>query len=194
MFEHVEPYAGDPIFALVDAFNADPRPHKVNLSIGIYFDDEGRIPVLDSVRAAEARLLAEAGQALSADGRCSRCAPRCAGAVVRAGSRGARRGRVATIQSVGSSGGLKVGADFLKRGFLQRRVDQRPELGQPPLDVRGQRLHGERLSVLRRACGGVRFDDMLAAIDPLPARSIVLLHACCHNPTGVDLTGRIGTT
>ena len=61
VFEHVEPYAGDPIFALVDAFNADPRPHKVNLSIGIYFDDEGRIPVLPSVREAEAQMLAAGG-------------------------------------------------------------------------------------------------------------------------------------
>jgi aromatic-amino-acid transaminase len=61
VFEHVEPYAGDPIFALVDAYNADPRPHKVNLSIGIYFDDEGRIPVLPSVREAEAQMLAAGG-------------------------------------------------------------------------------------------------------------------------------------
>ena len=61
MFEHVEPYAGDPIFALVDAFNADARPHKVNLSIGIYFDEGGLLPVLASVREAEARLLAAGG-------------------------------------------------------------------------------------------------------------------------------------
>ena len=61
MFEHVQPYAGDPIFALVDAFNADPRPAKVNLSIGIYFDEQGRLPVLPSVMQAEARILAEGG-------------------------------------------------------------------------------------------------------------------------------------
>ena len=61
MFEHIQPYAGDPIFALVDAFNADARPSKVNLSIGIYFDEQGRLPVLPSVQAAEARILAEGG-------------------------------------------------------------------------------------------------------------------------------------
>ena len=61
MFEHVQPYAGDPIFALVDAYNADPRPAKVNLSIGIYFDEQGRLPVLPSVQLAEARILAAAG-------------------------------------------------------------------------------------------------------------------------------------
>ena len=61
MFEHIQPYAGDPIFALVDAFNADPRPHKVNLSIGIYFDEQGRLPVLPSVQWAEQRILAAGG-------------------------------------------------------------------------------------------------------------------------------------
>ena len=61
MFEHIQPYAGDPIFALVDAFHADPRPQKVNLSIGIYFDEQGRLPVLPSEQQAEARILAAGG-------------------------------------------------------------------------------------------------------------------------------------
>ncbi len=61
MFEHIQPYAGDPIFAVVAAFQADARPHKVNLSIGIYFDEEGRLPVLPSVQQAEQRILAEGG-------------------------------------------------------------------------------------------------------------------------------------
>ncbi|HSB25984.1 MAG TPA: aminotransferase class I/II-fold pyridoxal phosphate-dependent enzyme, partial [Burkholderiaceae bacterium] len=118
MFEHVEPYAGDPIFALVDAFNADPRPHKVNLSIGIYFDDEGRIPVLRSVRAAEERLLAQGGPKpyLPMEGAAD--ARRAVQALLfGAGHEALASGRIATIQSVGSSGGLKVGADFLKRWF-----------------------------------------------------------------------------
>ena len=61
MFEHVEPFAGDPILALVEVFAADPRPHKVNLSIGIYFDEQGRIPVMRSVQLAEARVVAQGG-------------------------------------------------------------------------------------------------------------------------------------
>ncbi len=151
MFEHVEPYAGDPIFALVDAFNADPRPHKVNLSIGIYFDDEGRIPVLDSVRAAETRLLAQAGA--------KPYLPMEGAADARRAVQALLFGPTARGAGLGAGGNHPVGG--LQRRLegrrrfpealvsVQRRVDQRPELGQPPLDVRGQRLHGEHLPVLR---------------------------------------------
>ena len=190
MFEHVEPYAGDPIFALVDAFNADPRPHKVNLSIGIYFDDEGRIPVLESVRAAETRLLAQAGAKpyLPMEGAAD--ARRAVQALLFGPAHEAiTSGRVATIQSVGSSGGLKVGADFLRRWFPSSGV----WISDPSWDNHRSMFEGSGFAVntypyYDAANGGVRFADMLAAIDQLPARSIVLLHACCHNPTGVDLT------
>ena len=190
VFEHVEPYAGDPIFALVDAFNADPRPHKVNLSIGIYFDDDGRIPVLPSVRAAEAKLLAAAGPKpyLPMEGAAD--ARRAVQALLfGAHHEAVRSGRVATIQSVGSSGGLKVGADFLKRWFPTSGV----WISDPSWDNHRSMFEGSGFAVQTypyydAASGGVRFDDMLAALERLPARSIVLLHACCHNPTGVDLT------
>ena len=115
MFEHIQPYAGDPIFALVDAFNADPRPTKVNLSIGIYFDEQGRLPVLPSVQAAEARILAEGGAKpyLPMEGDAA-CRAEVAKLLLGDGHPAIAAGRVATIQTVGSSGGLKVGADFLK--------------------------------------------------------------------------------
>jgi aromatic-amino-acid transaminase len=98
-------------------------------------------------------------------------------------------GRVATIQSVGSSGGLKVGADFLRRWFPDSGV----WISDPSWDNHRSMFEGSGFTVklypyYDAASGGVRFDAMLAAIDALPARSIVLLHACCHNPTGVDLT------
>ena len=98
-------------------------------------------------------------------------------------------GRVATIQSVGSSGGLKVGADFLKRWFPDSGV----WISDPSWDNHRSMFEGSGFAVQHypyydAASGGVRFDAMLAAIEQLPARSIVLLHACCHNPTGVDLT------
>ena len=190
MFEHVEPYAGDPIFALVDAFNADARPHKVNLSIGIYFDDDGRIPVLPSVRAAEAKLLAASGPKpyLPMEGAADmRRAVQ--GLLFGAQHEAVRSGRVATIQSVGSSGGLKVGADFLRRWFPDSGV----WISDPSWDNHRSMFEGSGFAVQTypyydAASGGVRFDDMIAAIERLPARSIVLLHACCHNPTGVDLT------
>ena len=123
MFEHVEPFAGDPILALVEVFNADPRPHKVNLSIGIYFDEQGRIPVLRSVQLAEARVVAAGGPKpyLPIEGAANYRA-----AVQRllfgADNEVLRSQRVATIQSVGSSGGLKVGADFIKRWFPHSEV------------------------------------------------------------------------
>ena len=190
MFEHVEPYAGDPIFALVDAFNADARPHKVNLSIGIYFDENGKLPVLPSVREAEARMLAAGGPKpyLPMEGAAD--ARRAVQALLFGADHEAlRSGRVATIQTVGSSGGLKVGADFLKRWFPASEV----WISDPSWDNHRSMFEGSGFAVKAypyydAATGGVKFDAMLAAIDSLPARTIVLLHACCHNPTGVDLT------
>ena len=190
MFEHVEPYAGDPIFALVDAFNADPRPHKVNLSIGIYFDDDGRIPVLPSVREAEAQMLAEGGAKpyLPMEGAAD--TRRAVQALLFGAQHEAvTSGRVATIQSVGSSGGLKVGADFLKRWFPDSGV----WISDPSWDNHRSMFEGSGFAVKTypyydASTGGVRFDAMLAALEQLPPRSVVLIHACCHNPTGVDLS------
>jgi aromatic-amino-acid transaminase len=190
MFEHIQPYAGDPIFALVDAFNADPRPGKVNLSIGIYFDEQGRLPVLDSVRQAEALLL-EAGGAkpylpMEGDAACRREVQ----ALLFGRDHAAlKQGRVATIQTVGSSGGLRVGADFLKAWFPSSAV----WMSDPTWDNHRSMFEGCGFAVhtypyYDAATGGVAFDRMKATLERLPARSIVLLHACCHNPTGVDLS------
>jgi len=190
MFEHIQPYAGDPIFALVDAYNADPRPHKVNLSIGIYFDEQGRLPVLPSVQAAEARILAAAGPKpylpMEGDAACRREVARL---LLDGGHPAIAAGRVATIQTVGSSGGLKVGADFLKTWLPDSAV----WVSDPTWDNHRSMFEGSGFQVhsypyYDAATGGVRFDALLATLRTLPARSIVLLHACCHNPTGVDLT------
>ena len=122
-FAHLEPYAGDPILSLNEAFQKDARPHKVNLSIGIYFDDAGRIPVLDCVRRAEAALLAESRPKpyLPIEG--SPAMRRAVQALLFGeGSRVLADERVVTLQTVGSSGGLKVGADFIRRGLPGREV------------------------------------------------------------------------
>jgi aromatic-amino-acid transaminase len=190
MFEHVQPYAGDPIFALVDTFNADPRPGKVNLSIGIYFDEQGRLPVLDSVRRAEALLL-EAGGAkpyLPMEGDAS-CRREVQALLLGRDHAALRQGRVATIQTVGSSGGLRVGADFLKAWFPSSAVwmsDPTWDNHRSMFEACGFAVHS--YPYYDAATGGVAFDRMKATLEALPARSIVLLHACCHNPTGVDLT------
>ncbi len=190
MFEHIPPFAGDPILSLNEDFQKDPRPHKINLSIGIYFDDAGRIPVMDSVRRAEAAVVAKGGPKpyLPIEG-----AANFRGAVQEllfgAEHEALTSGRVATIQSVGSSGGLKVGADFLATYFKGSQV----WVSDPTWDNHRSMFEGAGLTVhtypyYDAATGGVKFAPMLETLRGLPARSIVLLHACCHNPTGVDLT------
>jgi len=190
MFEHIPPFAGDPILSLNEDFQKDPRPNKINLSIGIYFDDAGRIPVMDSVQQAEAMVVAKGGPKpyLPIEG-----AANFRGAVQQllfgAGHEAVTSGRIATIQSVGSSGGLKVGADFLASYFKGSQV----WVSDPTWDNHRSMFEGAGLTVntypyYDPATGGLKFAQMLETLRGLPARSIVLLHACCHNPTGVDLT------
>ncbi|MDE2368635.1 MAG: aspartate/tyrosine/aromatic aminotransferase [Burkholderiales bacterium] len=190
MFKHLEPYAGDPILSLNEAFQHDPRPHKVNLSIGIYFDDAGRIPALDCVQRAEAAMLAQRQPKpyLPMEGSAAM-----RGAVQQllfgAGHEALTAGRVATLQTVGSSGGLRVGADFIRRWLPDSQV----WVSDPTWDNHRSMFEGAGITVhtypyYDAAGGGLRFDAMRDKLDQLPARSIVLLHACCHNPTGVDLT------
>lgn len=189
-FSHVEPYAGDPILSLNDAFQKDPRSDKVNLSIGIYFDDAGRIPVLASVQRAEAQMLAESGPKpyLPIEGS---AAARAAvqGLLFGDDHEAVTSGRVATLQTVGSSGGLRVGADFIKRWLPGSEM----WVSDPTWDNHRAMFEGAGITVntypyYDAASGGLAFDAMLSTLRQLPARSLVLLHACCHNPTGVDLT------
>ena len=190
LFQHLDPYAGDPILSLNEAFHKDPRSDKVNLSIGIYFDDAGRIPVLDCVRQAEAQMLAESGPKpyLPIEGA---AAARSAVQALLFGPahEAVTSGRIATLQTVGSSGGLKVGADFVKRWFPDSQV----WVSDPTWDNHRAMFEGAGLAVhtypyYDAATGGLKFDAMCEALRQLPQRSVVLLHACCHNPTGVDLS------
>ena len=190
MFEHIPPFAGDPILSLNEDFQKDPRPHKINLSIGIYFDDAGRIPVMDSVRRAEAMVVAKGGPKpyLPIEG-AANFRITVQHLLFGAEHEAVTSGRVATIQSVGSSGGLKVGADFLARYFPGSQV----WVSDPTWDNHRSMFEGAGLTVntypyYDPATGGLAFDAMLATLRTLPPKSIVLLHACCHNPTGVDLT------
>jgi len=190
MFQHVEPFAGDPILSLNEDFQKDPRPNKINLSIGIYFDDAGRIPVLEAVRRAEAKLLTASGPKpyLPIEGAANfRSAVQ--HLLFGADHEAVTSKRIATIQSVGSSGGLKVGADFIKRYFPDSEV----WVSDPTWDNHRSMFEGAGITVRTypyydAATGGLRFADMLATLRGLPAKTVVLLHACCHNPTGVDLT------
>ena len=190
MFQHVDAYPGDPILSLNEDFQKDPRAGKVNLSLGIYFDDAGRIPVLGSVQRAEAELLARGGTKsyLPIEGAANlRTAVQAL--LFGAGHEAVTGRRIATIQSVGSSGGLKVGADFIVRYFPGSAV----WVSDPTWDNHRAMFEGAGFAVhtypyYDPASGGLRFDAMLEALRGLPRHSIVLLHACCHNPTGVDLS------
>ena len=190
MFQHVDAYPGDPILTLNEDFQKDPRTGKINLSIGIYFDEQGRLPVMAAVREAESAMLASIGPKpyLPMAG-----APNYREAVQHllfgADHEAVRNGRIATLQTLGGSGGLKVGGDFLKRYFPDSQV----WVSDPTWDNHRAMFEGAGFVVntypyYDPATGGLRFDAMLDAIKALPKHSIVLLHACCHNPTGVDLS------
>lgn len=190
MFDHVQAYAGDPILSLNESFQQDPRADKVNLSIGIYFDGDGRLPVLEAVRKVEVNTmlgtpvkpyLPMAGIPVFRKG--------VQNLVFGVGSRVVEEGRVATLQSLGGSGALKVGADFLKRYHPHSQVwISDPSWENHRVVFEGAGFRVNTYPYYDGESGGLRFDDMLSAIGQLPPQSIVLLHACCHNPTGVDLT------
>ncbi len=151
-FAAVEMAPRDPILGLNEQFNADPNPAKVNLGVGVYFDDQGKLPVLRCVATAEKQLL-EAPKAkgyLPIDG-IAAYDKAVQGLVFGDDSPVVTEGRVATVQALGGTGGLKVGADFLKRLNPAATVlDQRPELGEPPRAVHQRRLRGRQLPLLRR--------------------------------------------
>ncbi|WP_110972401.1 amino acid aminotransferase [Pseudomonas huaxiensis] len=190
MFEHVETYPGDPILSLMDDYQRDPRAGKVNLSIGFYYDEHGQVPVLPSVRRAKALLDARAESAnlyLPMDGH-----PGFREAVqgyLFGELDGADSERIVTLQSVGGSGALRVGADFLKRYYPQSQVWVSDPTWDNHLAIfQGAGFAVNRYPYLDASGKAIDFAAMLDLFGELPAHSIVLLHACCHNPTGVDLT------
>ena len=190
MFEHIDAYPGDPILTLNESFGQDPRPGKINLSIGIYFDDEGRLPVMRAVQEAEAGLAGELGARpyLPMEGLAA-YREAVQALLWGASHEAVTSRRIATLQTIGGSGGLKVGSDFLRRYFPDSAV----WVSDPTWDNHRAMFEGAGFAVhtypyYDPQTGGLRFEAMLGALQALPARSIVLLHACCHNPTGVDLS------
>ena len=191
MFQKVDAYAGDPILSLMERFKEDPRSDKVNLSIGLYYNEEGIIPQLQAVAEAEARLNAVphgASLYLPMEGLNSyrnTIAPLLFGADHAV----LTQKRVATIQTLGGSGALKVGADFLKKYFPDSGV----WVSDPTWENHVAIFEGAGFTVqtypwFDSETNGVRVDALLEKLNTLPERSIVLLHPCCHNPTGADLT------
>ena len=189
LFSTVELAPRDPILGMTEAFNADPNPAKVNLGVGVYFDEQGKLPILQCVLAAE-KQMAEAPKPrgyLPIDGIAAydRAVQEL---VFGAESAALRDGRIATVQTLGGTGGLKVGADFLKRLNPQSKVlisdpsweNHRALFLQAGFEV-------ESYPYYDAATRGIRFDAMLAALQAAAPGSVVVLHACCHNPSGYDL-------
>ncbi|MES2993729.1 MAG: amino acid aminotransferase [Pseudomonadota bacterium] len=190
LFAAVEMAPRDPILGLNEQFNADPNPAKVNLGVGVYFDDNGKLPLLECVQAAE-KMMMEAPKArgyLPIDG-IAAYDKAVQGLVFGADSEAVQAGRIATIQAIGGTGGLKVGADLLKR----MNPDAKVLISDPSWENHRALFEGagfvvEQYPYYDAAKRGIDFAGMLAALNAAPAGTIVVLHACCHNPTGYDIT------
>jgi len=182
--------ARDPILGLNEAFAADTRPNKVNLGVGVYYDDAGKIPLLAAVRQAEAQRTAAAPARgyLPIDG-IAQYNHAVQTMLFGPASPLVTGKRVATVQALGGTGALKVGADLLKRFVPDAKVwISDPSWENHRALFEGAGFQVETYPYYDPESHGVRVDAMLAALGRLPERSIVVLHACCHNPTGVDLT------
>ena len=180
----------DPILGITEAYNADPNPRKVNLGVGVYCDESGKVPLLECVKRAERELtdLAAPRSYLPIDG--IPAYDREARALIfGAGAAAIAEGRVVTVQTLGGTGALKVGADFLRRFAPGAQV----WISDPSWENHRALFEGAGFAVgtypyYDASTRGLDFPGMIAALESLAPGSIVVLHACCHNPTGVDPT------
>ncbi|MFT3777248.1 MAG: amino acid aminotransferase [Ottowia sp.] len=190
LFSAVELAPRDPILGLNEQFAADTNPRKVNLGVGVYFDDDGKLPLLKCVQAAEKALMdaPKPRGYLPIDGIAAYDAA-VKGLVFGEGSEPVKSGRVATVQGLGGTGGLKIGADFLKKLSPDAKVlisdpsweNHRALFTQAGFEVGTYRYYDA-------AKRGVDWGGMLADLKAAAPGTIVVLHACCHNPTGYDIT------
>ncbi|MFZ9433065.1 MAG: amino acid aminotransferase [Burkholderiaceae bacterium] len=194
LFAAVEMAPRDPILGLNEQFNADPNPAKVNLGVGVYYDENGKLPLLKCVAAAEKALI-ELGKPkgyLPIDGIAAydkAVQDLVFGSQGEAGKALVSSGRVATVQALGGTGGLKVGADFLKRLNPGAKVvisDPSWENHRALFTNAGFTV--EAYPYYDAAARGINVAGMLAALNAADKGTVVVLHACCHNPTGYDLT------
>jgi len=189
LFDAVEMAPSDPILGLNEQFAADRNPGKVNLGVGVYYDENGKLPLLRCIREAE-KMMTEAPQArgyLPIDGLAAY--DTATQALVFGDAAARREGRIATVQAVGGTGGLKVGADLLHRMSPSARV----LISEPSWENHRALFEGAGFEVgtypyYDAATHGIDFEGMRAALGAAAPGTIVVLHACCHNPTGCDLS------
>ncbi len=189
LFTTVEMAPRDPILGLNEQFNADPNPHKVNLGVGVYFDEDGKLPLLQCVQAAEQAMMAKpsARGYLPIDGIAAYDSA-IKTLVFGADSEPVVSGRVATVQAIGGTGALKIGADFLKK----LSPDAKVLISDPSWENHRALFTNAGFAVETYAYydavhRGINFAGMLASLEAAAPGTIVVLHACCHNPTGYDL-------
>ena len=192
LFTAVEMAPRDPILGLTEQYNADTNPKKVNLGVGVYYDDNGKLPLLQCVQKAEEKMMAAhaARGYLPIDGIAAYDAA-VKSLVFGAESEPVKSGRVATVQCIGGTGGLKVGADFL------RKLDPSAQvlISDPSWENHRGIFTNAGFTVgtypyYDADKRGIDFEGMLTALDRAAAGTVVVLHACCHNPTGYDLTSQ----
>jgi aromatic-amino-acid transaminase len=190
LFTAVEMAPRDPILGLNEQYAADTNPLKVNLGVGVYFDDNGKLPLLECVQIAEKAMMSTptARGYLPIDGIAAYDAA-VKGLVFGVDSEPVTSGRVATVQGIGGTGGLKIGADFLKRISPNAKVlisdpsweNHRALFTNAGFDVGTYAYYDAEKR-------GVNFEGMLDSLKAAAPGTIVVLHACCHNPTGYDIT------
>lgn len=190
MFERLDRLPPDPILGLMAAFRADTDPHKVDLGVGVYRNDQGETPILQAVRTGEQAVLArQTTKSYVAPAGNAGFNQAMEKLVFGAGHPALTGGRVRTIQAPGGCGALRLGAELIKAASPESvvHVSTPTWANHVPL-LSGCGLKLERYAYFNTATGGVNFEAMLSALERLPERAVVLLHASCHNPTGADLS------
>jgi aromatic-amino-acid transaminase len=190
LFGAIDMAPRDPILGITEAFNADTNPAKINLGVGVYYDENGKVPLLQCVQKAEAKLIEHLSprtylpiEGLAAYDKAVQ------ELVFGANSAVIQEKRAVTVQAIGGTGALKIGADFLKRFSPDSQVfisDPSWENHRALFESAGFTVNN--YTYYDEATHGVNFEGMLASLRKMVPGSIVVLHACCHNPTGADLT------
>ncbi|MEY3670166.1 MAG: hypothetical protein RL258_1562, partial [Pseudomonadota bacterium] len=190
LFAQVSLAPRDPILGLNEAFAADTRADKVNLGVGVYYDENGKLPLLKCIKQAEEERTAQSPargyQPIEGAAAYNKAVQQM---IFGAGHPLLTQDRVVTIEALGGTGALKVGADYLKQLLPQSAVaisDPSWENHRALFETAGFAVHNYKY--YDPSSRGLDFAGMMASLKALPARSIVVLHACCHNPTGADLS------
>lgn len=189
-FAALVPMPDDPILGLVDLYKADERPGKVNLGVGVYLNEAGKVPLLEVVEEAERRMTArhQPRTYMPMSGLPDYCSV-VQKLVFGKGHSAVADGRIATIQTLGGTGALQLAAAFAyQRLGVTKGVVSDPTWGNHIAILKADGLEVSKYPYLAADHKSVDFDAMIAALRALPPKTLVLLHACCHNPTGFDLT------